>query len=623
MKKIYIIFTLFGVITFGFAQSKATQVADKLFKNYEFIDAAKEYKKLVDKGQNDPYIFKQLGDCNYNIFNAAEAETWYAKAVATQQDAETYFRYAQMLKANKKYTLADDVMRKFVALAPQDDRAKAFNGNSDELNKMLSKKSKWDLKSIEINSKFSDFGAYLKDSQIYFSSARNTARRNYDWNDQPYLDIYKTDFSSESGVGKEAVSLDDLNTKHHEGTIAITTDGNTVYFSRESFFDNKYLKSEDKKTKFGKMYVYKANLDNGKWTNVTPLAINGKEFNTSAPSLSKDGKTLYFASDRPGGQGGIDIWKASISDNGSVENPVNMGKNINTQGNEQFPFVTDDNTLYFSSNGHRGLGGLDVFSTSLDTNGEIKNLGRPVNSEKDDFAFTFNQEKNIAFVSSNRDGGKGDDDIYLVSPVCQVDLDLIVKDAKTGDLLSNASIEIIDAGQSIATVFSNESGKISYELDCDKQYQFKASKSGYNDATAMMAESKKAASVEVLMEPIPAIVTETEVILNPIHFDFNRSNITKEGAFELDKLVAVMNQYPNMVIFAKSHTDSRGNNDYNLQLSERRAKATVQYVISRGIAAERISGQGFGETEPKVICDKCTEEEHAQNRRSEFMIVKK
>lgn len=621
MRKIYITLSFALAVLNTYAQSNETKTADKLYKDYEFINASKEYLKLVDKNKGGSYVYKQLGDCYYNIFNSVEAEKWYEKAVTTQQDAETYFRYAQMLKANKKYDQANVMMKKFAALAPNDLRAANVEEEASYLSKLMGSAKLFDVTPIEINSKYSDFGAQITDNTIYFVSARNVAQRNYGWNDQPKLDVYKVDYA-EGKVSGTPSSVSELNSKYHEGPICFSPDGKTVYFSRESFYGKEYEKSSDKKTRYGKMYLYKATLNNGKWENITALPFNGKEFNSTSPSISKDGSTLYFSSNRPGGIGNNDIWKVAVNSDGSFGTPENLGNKVNTEGSEQFPFIAQDNTLYFSSNGKKGLGGLDVFA--YNSKGSVINLGKPVNSEKDDFAFTFNQSKNIAFVSSNRDGGQGDDDIYLATPVCGVDLTVIAHNAKTGEVLSNTILAVNDTqGNVVGKAVTNEQGKVEFHLDCDKDYVVAAEHNGFTSDKFSFAKAKGEASLNTDLNPIEAVVTETEVILNEIKFDFNKSNITAEGAAELDKLVAVMNQYPTMIIFAKSHTDNRGNDKYNMQLSQRRAKSTVQYIISKGIAPERITGQGFGETEPKEICTECTEEQHAQNRRSEFMITKK
>jgi outer membrane protein OmpA-like peptidoglycan-associated protein len=278
--------------------------------------------------------------------------------------------------------------------------------------------------------------------------------------------------------------------------------------------------------------------------------------------------------------------------------------------------------LFFSSNGRQGFGGYDVFKQNTTTNEKATNVGEPVNSQKDDFAFSYNLQKNVGYFSSNR---TGNDDIYQANAVCGVDATVVVKDAETGRLLSGATVTFVNnKGIEKSNQVSNDKGETNFGIDCEQVYTFNASRTGYENGTATMEKSPNGAKTVVLnMTPIKPIITEREVILQPIYFEYDKSNITAQGAEELDKLVKVMNEYPNMVIDAKSHTDSRGADGYNMKLSDRRAKATVQYIISKGIAKNRITGNGMGETQPKVACTECTEEEHAQNRRSEFLIIKK
>jgi outer membrane protein OmpA-like peptidoglycan-associated protein/tetratricopeptide (TPR) repeat protein len=625
MKKVYI--SILSIVSLSLtplsAQTKDTQKADKLFKRLEYVDAAQEYLKLAENGKADGYVYKQLADSYFNTFNASEATKWYARAVETPQDAETYYRYAQMLKAQGKYEEANKQMQSFASKAPSDQRAKDFKANPNYLPSLLDKQKKFDIKSLDINSDKSDFGAVLHQNNLYFTSARNGARKNYGWNEEPYLDIYKATYNVD-GTITNAEPVADLNSKWHDGPSSLSADGNTIYFSSESFKEKGgFEKDKSINAKLGQVNLYKATMANGKWSNITQLPFNSNTYSTGNPSLSKDGKTLYFASNRPGSIGGTDIWKVAVNADGSYGEPENLGSKVNTEGEENFPFVTEDNkTLYFASNGRQGFGGLDVFAYDM-TKGESTNLGKPVNSEKDDFAFSLNAEKNIGFLSTNRSGV---DNIYLATPICGVEVITVVTDAKTGKVLSNAKVAIVDEKKNvIATETSGANGEVAYYVECNKAYTIQASKDGYESNTFSVAASKgEARKVEAALNPIDVIVTETEVVLKPIFFEFNKSNITQEGAFELDKLVQVLQNNKSMVVLAKAHTDNRGSDVYNLRLSDARAKSTVQYILSKGISKEQISGKGMGETEPKVDCkETCSEEQHAENRRSEFLIVKK
>lgn len=603
------------------AQNKNTKNADKLFESYDYVEAAEEYLVFVEKGNTDAYVTKQLADSYYYMHNSLEAEKWYAKAIQTKQDAETYYRYAQMLKSNGKYTGADEQMKTFSALVPDDLRAIQFNKNPNYISELLKKQRLFVVDKISINSERSDFGAILYGDILYFASGRNENNKIYGWNKEPYLDIYQSTYNSD-GSYSEPISVNELNSSFHEGPITMTKDGNVIYFSSESFKDKLFEKDKTRKLKFGQVNLYKAVKENGKWGDVTALPFNSKSCSMGNPSIDKDGKVLYFASNMPGSIGGTDIWKVMVNDDGTFGTPENLGNKINTVGDENFPFVTNDNVLYFSSDGLPGFGSLDVFSVDLNKNEQPSNLRKPVNTEKDDFAFTFNKEKNIGYLSSNRSGV---DHIYSSIPVLKGQILSVVKNSKTGELLANSRVDVLDETNTIIeTQMSNVNGEALYDLEYQKAYTIEVSKDGYVPKYFSIPKiSQEQVIVDALIDPIEVIITETEIILNPIYFEFNKSNITKNGAAELDKLVYVMSQNDKLKIYIKAHTDSRGTDEFNLDLSERRANATIQYIVSKGINIDRLTGKGFGESEIKVDCqENCTEEEHALNRRSEFMILK-
>ena len=397
MKNLYI--ALSFVIASGsiVAQNKDTQKADKLFNRYEYVTATQEYLKLVDKGKSDAYVYKQLADTYFNMFNTAEAAKWYAKATESTQEAETYYRYAQMLKANGKYEEANKQMQKFTSLAPNDQRAKTFKENPNYVPRLLDKQKLYDVKTLEINSDKSDFGAVLYDNELYFTSARNASRKDYGWNKEPFLDLYKADYNTD-GTLTNARTITELNSKYHDGPITISSDGNTAYYASDSFRESSFEK--DKKNKLSRNNLFVVTKENGKWAKSISLPFNSKEYSTSNPSLSRDGKTLYFSSDMPGSIGGVDIWKVVVNTDGSFGTPLNLGTKVNTEGNESFPFIADDNsTLFFASSGKPGLGGLDIFKIDLSKSEEAQNMGKPINTEKDDFAFTYNKTHSHAICA--------------------------------------------------------------------------------------------------------------------------------------------------------------------------------------------------------------------------------
>ncbi|MEL1243034.1 OmpA family protein [Flavobacterium sp. DGU11] len=622
MKKLYITLSfMLATMAVTAQDNKDLEAADKLYARYEYVDAAKAYEKL---DQKDTYVYGQIADSYYNVFNSKEAVKWYPKAIEGSTDAEVYWRYAQMLKAEGKYEEANAQMQKFASMAPGDTRAVEFKKDPNYLPKLRNQAKLYDEKALDINDKkYGSFGAVLADDNtLYFTSARNTARRNYGWSEEPFLDLYTATYNA-NGTYSEPALLPEVNSRYHDGPASVTADGNTMYFSSESFKERKqYERDKENNLKLGQVYLYVATKENGKWGNIEPVPFNNQKWSTGNPAISKDGKTLYFSSDREGTMGGNDIWKVEVTGKNTFGEPVNLGPKVNTTGRESFPFITDDNKLFFSSDGHKGFGSLDVFMIDLNKGTDAINVGAPVNGPKDDFAFTFNTKNNMGFFSSNRDGF---DKIYSATPLCAVEAIVQVRDKKTMQPIAGARVAILDEKNNvIETRTADAKGMVTYNVDCNRGYGLQGSMEKYSNGTAKIPAGKgPQANINLDLEPIQDIVTPVAVVLNEIYFEFNKSNITKEAAFELDKLVEAMKANPEMVIMAKSHTDSRGSDKYNMALSNRRAKSTVQYVISKGIAKERISGEGYGESQPKVACTECTEEQHAQNRRSEFIIVKK
>lgn len=624
MKKIYITLGLLASLMVT-AQNKDTETADKLYARLEYVDAANEYLKLAEKGKADAYVYKQLAESYYNVYNSKEAVKWYAKATESQQDAETYYKYAQMLKAEGRYEEANKQMQKFASMEPTDQRAIIFKQDPNYLPKLRSQEKLFDEKLMEINDpKYSSFGGVLTDDNtLYFTSARNTARKTYGWNEQPFLDIYTATYNA-NGTFSAPVAVGELNSKWHDGPVALTADGNTMYFASESFKERRqFERDRENNLKKGQIFLYKATKENGKWGNIQMVPFNDKKWSTGNPSVTADGKTLYFTSDREGGLGKSDIWKVEVKEGNTYGEPQNLGPKVNTDGAENFPFIADDGKLYFTSDGRKGFGGLDIFVIDLKKGTDAMNVGAPVNTNKDDFAFSINNKKGLGFFSSNRSGV---DQMYTATPVCGVEAIVMVRDAKTGAPLASAKVAILDDKKNvIETRTTGADGNVTYNVDCDKAYTIQASMDGYENNTFPIAKTKGGTvTVNANLNEIEKIITDVDVVLNDIFFEFDKSNVTREGAFELDKLVEAMKAKPEMVIMVKAHTDSRGSDQYNMNLSNRRAKSTVQYVISKGIAKSRISGQGYGESQPKVACgENCTEEQHAQNRRSEFLIVKK
>ncbi|RSK39854.1 OmpA family protein [Mangrovimonas spongiae] len=622
MKKIYSFLSVALITALGFAQNNQIETADKLFETYQYVDAIDAYLKLVDNNNADAHVYKQLADSYYHVFNVEEASKWYAKAVETSQDAETYFRYAQTLKSQGKYEEANKQMDVFAKLLPNDQRAITHLENPNYIPQLADKSKLFEVEEInDISSDQSDFAPVLSNNNVlYFVSARDEGGKKDSWTKSPYLDIYKS-VRNTDGTLSEPEAENGLNTPYHDGPITLSADGKTMIFARDGHSTKMYKKLKRSKVKLGQQGLFKATLIDGKWSNIEPLPFNSTEYSVTHPSLSSDGKTLYFASNMPGGLGDTDIWRVSVNGN-SYGEPENLGSRVNTAGKEGFPFISENHILYFASSGRQGFGGLDIFKVDLSKNDNAINLGNGVNTKSDDFAFSLNSVMQIGYFSSNRTGV---DNIYGATPICQFEAIAFVKDATTNQIITQASVSILDKSSNVmATQETAKNGQTSFQVNCKNNYTFNVVKDGFESATVTVDESKgEQIIVEVALMPINEMITETEVKLENIYFEFNKSNITSQGALELDKLVKIMNDYPDMNIQVKSHTDTKGSASYNLKLSERRAQSTMQYLISKGVDKNRLSAKGMGSTEPKIDCkSNCTKEEDALNRRSEFLIIK-
>lgn len=619
--------------TFMVAQQK---LADKFFKNYAYVKATELYEEAVKKGDSSEHVLTRLGDCYYNNSKSQQAAFWYGKAVNKYDkiNPEYLFKYIQSLRSIGNYVEADKWLVRFKEIQSGDSRVKDFDANNLDLYEDLASTDDVVVKieNMPFNSEFSDFGAYIANGTLYFASARDThLKKRYGWNAEPFLDIYQLSVTNNDGNTEygeaDFINAAKINTPYHEASIAITNDGQTMYFTRDNVDRRNRLDYDRKGTSHLKLY--KATLENDKWGNVVELPFNDNFFSNGHPALSPDNKKLYFVSDRDGGYGRTDIYEVDILENGKYGEPKNLGPKVNTEGREMFPFVAKDSTFYFSSDGYLNLGLLDIYKSNIlkDENAEPENLGAPYNSGYDDFAFFMNDGSKTGYFSSNRLGGKGSDDIYgFNAEPCKQLIEGIARNSKTNDILEGVEVKLINKnGKIIATVMTTATGKFEFNADCDKNYTVVGSKSDYKDALKEVAtnfEDGKVNNADLYLTPL---IDANQIVINPIFFDFDKWNIRTDAQYELENIVDVMREHPNMVIKIESHTDSRGSDSYNMKLSDRRAKSTRDYILSRGIAAERIeSAIGYGETQLLNKCSngvKCTTEEHQLNRRSYFYIV--
>ncbi|WP_432412583.1 OmpA family protein [Rasiella sp. SM2506] len=631
MKKIYTLLLLLALsTTFGTAQNKDTKKADDLYKGLRYTDAAEAYQKLLKKGKGGLYVYEQLGSSYFYINDTRKAETYYKRVVKSKKvNAETVYNYAQSLKANGKFSDYNIAMKQFAARAPNDSRSIEFMKNPNYVPKLMEEQPRFSATNMkDINTEYSEFGGITMGKDFYFSSARNTTRRTYGWNEEPYLDIYKAEHVGGTVKNAEVLKNKEINTKYHEGNVAITADGKRMYFDRNDYYKGKYGKSEEG---VNQINLYYADWVAGEWKDVHSVSFNSNNYSTGHPALSPDNNTLYFVSDMPGGKGASDIYKVSVSKEGTLGTPQRLSDSINTEGKEMFPFIDSNGDLYFSSTGHMGLGGLDVFYAPAQGNefGEPKNMGLGINSSDDDFAFIYNPNTQEGYLSSNRAGGKGSDDIYTtkqLEPLCEVKMIVQVVHEYTKTPIAGARVDMYDKfGNKLSTKTTGEDGKVSLLAECEKEHEVQAVATNFeSNAIDVEMASNVTLNKTITLRPIEELIVDDKVVLNPIYFPLDKSNITPKAAFELDKLVALMKKYPNLIIKAESHTDNRSSEEYNMELSQKRAQSTVQYIISKGIDTSRISGIGFGESRPVVACGtNCTEAQHQKNRRSEFTILKR
>lgn len=503
------------------------------------------------------------------------------------------------------------------------------------------------VKNLSSNSKNSDFGtAFYGEDKIIFSSSRNDGNKilksKWKENNQPFLDLYIGTIKEDGIIVDVEKFANNVNTKFHEASVSFTPDQKLVYFTRDNFL-NKKLGKDDKGTTNLAIYSALVALD-GSWSDIKSMPFNNESYSCGHPSINEDGTKLYFTSDMPGTYGKTDIFVVDILPNGTYGIPRNLGRKVNTLGKEMFPYIDSENVLYFSSDTRENvMGGLDVYAVKIYEKAisESLHLGAPINSEFDDFAYILKTDISEGYFSSNRENGKGDDDIYHfkastpLNIVCSQELIGTVIDNKTRKTISNAVVVLFDdKGNEIESIVTDSNGAFAFNIKCDAAFNVIAAKENYGkDSESFSTENipDNKFNIKLNLEPMlePEVIVDVLkkriiVNINAIYFDFNKSFIRKDAAIELDKVITIMQKYPNLMIEGGSHTDVRGKNAYNLNLSSRRAKATVNYIVKNGIDVSRITAKGYGENRIVNHCangTKCSDDEHQQNRRTEFVIL--
>lgn len=631
----------------GYGQIRKEKQADKSFDRTAYIDAIQIYERMAEKGYVNSSILQNLADAYYFNGKLTEANKWYTELFEGQYEnknvselpSEYYYRYSQTLRAVKNYEKSQELMNQFALIEKQDQRVEEYNKNRAYLEHIEKHSNRYDIQLLPLNSAYSDYGGTLLGNQFVFTTARDTDHQSkskiHSWTNESYTRLYQVKID-ENGIGNpERFPLDEA-AYVNDATAVFTADGNRMFFTRNNAKPSG--KSKQNKAHNSSLKIYSAlKQTDGSWGQVLELPINSDNFNTAHPALTPDGKWLYFASDRQGTVGQSDLYRVAVYQNNGYGPVENLGKAINTEGRESFPFISSDYQLYFASDGHPGLGGMDVFVAKMYPDGSfgpVVNMGEPINSSLDDFGLYLDPKDGKGFVSSNRAGGKGADDIYLfTAKPCKQSIEGTVYDLDTKELLVNASIIVSDAlYQKSDTLYTNTQGRyVISDLNCGVKYRIKAEKQAYNTIELVFTPNRdpgvKTFDIGLERTTKPLEVNDDlfkRLQLKPIYFDFDKAIIRQDAAIELMKIVEVMRAYPTMKIDVRSHTDSRGNDTYNLNLSDRRVKATIQWMKDQGIEASRLTGRGYGETQLLNSCSngvRCTETEHQVNRRSEFIIV--
>ncbi len=622
----YILAGLLLVSGLGFAQKKNLKQVNKLFEMRAYKDAAEIYETK----ERNQEVLQNLADSYYYNTNIQKAIKTYRELFVEYGDSidiDYHFRFAQALKGVKQYKEADKHLSLYYN---KPINTLEFINETDKTTPHI-----FELKQIESKDSKGDFGmSFYDENKVAFASARNIESPEYSWNKQPYLDLYTATLTSQNKLEDIKPFPEAINTDSHESSAVFTKDGKTMYFNRTN--------TTRKKTgddKIAHIKIYKAEFINGEWTNVTALPFASNSYSTEHPALSKDEKTLYFASDMPGTYGSFDIYKVAINEDGTYGEPENLGDTINTKHREQFPFISHENVLYFSSIGHLGYGGLDVFRSNEVNDAFEKpvNLGSSVNSSLDDFAYVVREKDNIGFVSSNKGGY---DRMYGFireeNPLTKYQVEGVVKDINSNKLLIDSSVQLIDdSGTVIQDIATDANGQYVFKVDPNKKYKVKATHDAYipqevGFSTGPDGEVHHNISFALKsFKDAEERIKETEkrgvqVTLDKIYFDFDKTNIREDAAATLNVLVGLMKKYPSMEVEVSSHTDVRGPDEYNLNLSKARAASTLEYLVSQGINRNRLKSEGYGETQPLNKCIKegiCTDKEYNVNRRCEFRIL--
>lgn len=610
--------------------------ANKAFNAKKYNTAANLFKKVYPKIKVDTLkqnVLFMIAESYRLSNNYNQAIKWFEDAInAKYPDPSILYSYGNLLKYFERYDDANRTFYDYLFEVPDDKKAQLAFQSCAIAQQWKANPQKFNITPIkEINTEFSDYAPFYNNGKLFWSSSRKESQGSiiFEWTGQKMCDIFEADYTNNSISTKPNNVGGKVNSNYNDGASCTDTTGNTMYFTQCNGIDGKGINCK----------IYVSYKQNGLWSQPVLLPFNSDSFSCGHPSISADGKQLYFASDRPNGFGEKDIYVSQFDEVKAVwQTPKNLGPQINTIEDDMFPYISEDNELYYSSKGKIGLGGLDIFKTS-DSANTYKvpvNLQYPINSGGDDFGISFipkwqqKPEKPIAFYSSNRINGMGDDDIYTISIKPFV---FLVKgkvfDRESSTLLGKANVTLTnEKGSNLFTVATNDKGEFTGEIPLNAIQQLLVTKVSYFASTPINISSiglQKDSLLElnIYLDPIPA--PEVDFTLQGILYDLDKYDLRPESKVILDSLAVILKNNPSITIEIGSHTDSRAPADYNLELSKKRAQSCVNYLLAKGIAKDRLVAVGYGET--KLVNDcaddvDCTEEQHQQNRRTTFRVLK-
>ena len=629
INRLYIILTLLSSCV-------TTKTALKNFNNAEYYDAATKFEKIIKEGDSQNSFL--LGEALRKSNRLWQAQKYYTDAINYGYKEEiAYYYLALSLKSNNDYDKADSLISNYLGKGKDQNVISLMRRELQYINNLKNypDTSYYRVKNLNaINTEFAEYSPSFSNDKLYFVSNR-VSEKIYSGTGTPFTDLFEVKTRGANVDLNSLKKLDDNinNEKVNEGSITFSEDGMYMIFAKGN---------DGKSSGRNNVDLYWSRFRRGGWTNPRLLNVNTSRSWDSTPYLSKDGKTLYFASNRSKGYGGTDIYKANVNRRGRWINIQNLGPEINTPGNELFPSVTEDGRLYFSSDNHEGFGGLDIFvATRRGGKITISNPGKPLNSRGDDFGVNpYNPTR--GFFTSNRDGGKGDDDIYtfvnddpnlkIVNYVLKGTTLTQKNDDRELIILGNSSVKLLDKeGVVIEETFTDDNGEFEFIVYTDEEYLLIGEKENYfstrGDFSTIGKELDKTKLKEFITNVefeknliLDRIIVNKSIVLDNIYYDLDKADIREDAAIELDKLVVILEDNPNISIELSSHTDDRSSVEYNQDLSQRRAESAVSYILSKGIDRGRISAKGYGESQLLILNAK-TEDEHQINRRTEFKVT--